>query len=683
MLHLSNLCLLSLLCVNFLGLTLVTGLWIRNAWLALVSGPWIFCSIFFFVENFYGFGQLSWLWPLTTTISVVLVFEVTAVTQLLRRYDTLLSLDEWRNRLSPLLDPSPYLAFLVSFIYVVAWRYKNPNIDGHSEKLSDLANLSSYLSGATIPVHDVWLYPFLSTYYYGFQYYAGALLGRILGLDPGTTYNLAFCAIVSFTATAGIGAVFLATRIWLARIVVCIAWLIGGSGVTVLTHFVLKTPYIWGNTEFIGYASFNHTFLGTFLRNYAAHYPTVSLPGEPLSYLIYIGDYHPPLAGFYLLTLVLLALNVWSKFALPSSLCVVGASLPWCAISDTWNLPLQALGLIAWAAYNLKPLYAGLWRYLLVGMIAGMVTIYPYFRVFAVSAQDYQTVLRWVPDGLHTPPLLWLLFFLPTFVLTVASLCSRDNVLAALGILWLIFLVITECFYINDVYRDQFIRFNSTLKWWPLVTTGTLLTVGPRLLELKQNVFIRTFAFIFISYPILYGWDLASVWLRLPARYVGQLDGTGFLFIDKDGHKMNDRLLLSYLRTAPRGVVIEHPGADFSNYAAMTTLSGQQSYLGWLGHEGLWRGYPEDIQYRYMMMENLYNGNLPNAGEYMQAQGVTYILWFKDISENKLWKKDFDLDDLWSQIDSSLHPQYVWHEFYRTDQRRVGLWEVKAPRVSP
>jgi Uncharacterized membrane protein (DUF2298) len=600
------------------------------------------------------------------------------VTRLFGRYDIALSLSEWRTRFSPLLNPSPYLAFLAAFTYSVAWRYKNPSIDGNSEKLSDLANLSSYLSGTTIPVHDVWLYPFLSTYYYGFQYYAGALLGRILGLDPGTTYNLAFCTIVSLTATAGVGSVFLVTRIWWVRLTVCTAWIIGGSGVTVLTHFVLKSPNIWGNTEFIGYASFNETPLGKVLEDYAANYPTLSLPSEPLSYLIYIGDYHPPLAGFYLLALALLALNVWSKFALPSSLCIAGASLPWCAISDTWNLPLQVLGLTAWAGYNVKSLYAGKWRYVFSGMLVSMMAIYPYFRVFAASAQDYQTVLRWVPDGLHTPPLLWLLFLLPTFALIVASLCSRNNVLAALGILWLVLLVTTECFYINDVYRDQFVRFNSTLKWWPLITTGTLLTVGPRLLELKNNIAIRIFALLFICYPILYGWDLASVWLELPTRYVGQLDGAGFLFVDKKGNKINDRLLLSYLQTAPKGVVIEHPGKDFSNYDALSTLSGQQSYLGWFGHEGLWRGYPEDIQYRYKMMTDLYNGELPNAGEYMQVQGVTYILWFKDISAGKLWKNDIDLDDLWGKVDSSLHPQYIWHEFYRTDQRRVGLWEVKA-----
>src|ERR1700733_14496148 len=106
--HLGNLCLFSLLCVNLMGLTLVTGLWIRNGWLALASGPWIFCSICFFVENFHGFGKLSWLWPLTTSISLFLVFEVTSVTQFLCRYDNLLSLDEWKKRLSPRLAPCPY-----------------------------------------------------------------------------------------------------------------------------------------------------------------------------------------------------------------------------------------------------------------------------------------------------------------------------------------------------------------------------------------------------------------------------------------------------------------------------------------------------------------------------------------------------------------------------------------------
>ena len=40
--------------------------------------------------------------------------------------------------------------------------------------------ICSYYTGETIPVPDVWLYPYLSTQYYSFQHYGAALMGRVL-----------------------------------------------------------------------------------------------------------------------------------------------------------------------------------------------------------------------------------------------------------------------------------------------------------------------------------------------------------------------------------------------------------------------------------------------------------------------------------------------------------------------
>jgi len=677
MLHLANFCLFTLLFLNLFGLALVTGLWLRNAWLALTAGPWLFCSLGFFIESFHGFGALAWMWPITTILSMGLLLEVTGQTNFFSRWNNPLKLEEWKRELSPLQSPLAYGVFITVFSYVMLWRYRFPSIDASSEKIADLACLTSYLSGETIPVHDSWLYPFLSTHYYGFQYYAGALLGRILGVEPGVAYNLAFCTIIAMAGTAGIGAICqAAAKLWI-RLLVSIAWLFGGSGVTILIYFVIKNPILCNNFRFIGDPAFNVAPIGTFLTEYAKNYTPLSLPGEPLSYSIFLGDYHPPLSGFYLLALALLVFNLWAKGAHNSVLILVGANLPWCAVADTWNLPLEVLGLTGWGLYNFKNLSTGAWKYLLGGAIAGMVAVYPYYRLFATSAEDYHTAFRWVPWDQHTPPLLWLLFLLPTFGLTILGLCSGDRPTAALGMLWLGFLLFTECFFINDIYLGQFLRFNTTLKWWPWVATGTLLTLAPRLLQSFSKPWIWFPALFFVSYPIFYFWDLASDWSNLPTDYVGQLDGSGYLTIDKSNPRLNDRLLLNYLRTAPRGVVVEHPDTDFTNYAAMTTLSGQQAYLGWLGHEQLWRGYLYELQYRYDKLQALYDGNLPNAGEWMQSQRVDYILWFKNYGAEQAWDKSTDVETLWDKVNASLQPQYVWHEFYHEPTRRVGLWEKR------
>lgn len=691
MLHLANLSLVILLFTNLLGLALISGLWLRNAWLSLTAGPWLFCSLGFFLEGFHGLGSLGWLCTITTVASVVLILEVTGKCGYLSPFDKRLKLEEWRKELSPRLNPLPYVTFSILFCYTMLWRYTFPDLDGSSEKLADLSFICSYFSGETIPVHDVWFHPFLSTHYYSFQHYAAALLGRILGTDPGVAYNVAFCTLISLAGTAGIGSVCLATRKPWIRALISAAWIVGGSGATLLVHFVSSNPDLWSSMRFIGSANMDKAPLGTFLADYTNYYTPkelphpMDLPGEPLSYSIYLGDYHPPLSGFYLLALALLALSIWTASASSRVLVIAGATLPWCLVADTWNVPLEALGLAAWVIYNRTDLYrAGAWRYLLAGILGGTAAIYPYFKWFALAATDYPTVIKWVPWGSpfppllwllfrpgtffqqalgsHTPPLLWLLFLLPTFGLTVAALFSRSKSVIALGRLWLGFLIFSECFFVKDIYCGEFLRFNTTLKWWPWIAAGTLLTLGPRLLELKSRRWVWTLSLILICYPIFYIWDLGDNWIHNTHKEnVGRLDGAAYLTVN------HDHLLLDYLQAVRKGVTVEHPELDFTNGSAMTLLGGQKTYLGWLGHEQLWRGYPFEAQYRYDRLQEFYQGNMANAGTWMLAQGVDYILWFKSQ----------DQDQLWDKVDSTLHPEYAWHEFYYDRGHRVGLWERK------
>ncbi|MCE0483472.1 MAG: DUF2298 domain-containing protein [Methylacidiphilales bacterium] len=693
MLHLANLCLFGILFLNLYGLGLLTGLWLRNAWLALTAGPWLFCSLFFFIESFVGLGNLDWLWPLTTAISIVLLLEVTGVTHLLARWENAWDLADWRNKLSPRLAPGPYAVLAGVFAYVMCWRYRYPNLDGSSEKIADLAFIASYFRGEKIPVSDIWLSSYTSTHYYSFQYYAAALMGRILGFDCGTAYNVAFCALIALTGTAGIGGVCLLTqRIWI-RVLVSLGWLVGGSGVTVLVHYVIPNPLLSDNFRFMGERDFTAEPFGPWLAKYASHYTKLSLPAEPLSYSIYLGDYHPPIVGFYLLTLILLTLNLWNKGASPRVLAVAGACFPWCVVANTWNIVLQAVGLFIWLAYlavtfliarsnprqkwegdlaNVRRFFTTGWIYLLGGAVVATILIVPYFRVFALSSLDSHTMIRMVNWNEHTPPLLWLIFLLPTVGLTALSLCAflwGDRTLGTLGLLWLGFLLFTEFFFINDIYSGLFIRFNTTLKWWPWVTAGALLTMGPRLLERRTPWLAWIPALFFVGYPILYFYDLATYYYRTPAYNPGYLDGSGYLTVGADNANLNDRLLLNYLRSSPKKIVIEHPDTDFTNYSGMTTLANQQSYIGWLGHEQLWRGYLYELQYRYDHVSSLYAGNLPDAGSWAQSQGIDYILWFKPV----------DTEDLWNKVNASLQPAYFWHEFYHDHGRRVGLWERREP----
>src|SRR5208283_1907765 len=106
-----------------------------------------------------------------------------------------------------------------------------------------------------------------------------------------------------------------------------------------------------------------------------------------------------------------------------------------------------------------------------------------YLSQFMTSAAGYNTAIRPVAWHQHTPPLLFVLFMLPTIALILLSFLSCRARGVWLGLLWLGLLLFTEYFYVDDIYSGMYERFNTTLKWWPWVSAGALMTLGPVVLE--------------------------------------------------------------------------------------------------------------------------------------------------------------------------------------------------------
>ena len=341
MLHLANFTLIALLWLNLIGLSLATSAItkIRNGWLTLTLGPWLLCSMCFFLEFFHGFGSLLWLGPITTLVSAGLILLSTRRTPFENP-----TLGRWQKQLgssNPWRHPCSYLSFMLVFSYALAWRYIYPDVDASSEKIADFSFICTYLQGTTLPAPDIWLYPYFSTQYYSFQYYAAALMGRILGMDPGTTYNLAYCTLIGLAGAAAIGicretAKSLPNARKLSSWLVSAAWILGGSGVSGIIYLMstkmsATAPMPWVPMRFIGSAaldSLDKAPLGTFLTYYNHWWnPTTAmdLPGEPFSYSIYLGDYHPTLSGYYVALVAVLALTLYNREKLVQYLAVTGA----------------------------------------------------------------------------------------------------------------------------------------------------------------------------------------------------------------------------------------------------------------------------------------------------------------------------------------------------------------------
>ena len=314
------------------------------------------------------------------------------------------------------------------------------------------------------------------------------------------------------------------------------------------------------------------------------------------------------------------------------------------------------------------------WRRLVPSVAAGAALIWllawVYLSVFTASAAGYGAVLRMVPWNEHTPPLLFILFMLPTIALIALGFLSGNPPGRRLGVLWLSILLFSEYFYVDDVYSGLYDRFNTTLKWWPWVAAGTLMTLGPFVLEQARRRWVRVAGFLFCFYPCFYVLDLWRPFMGGPRDSIGKMEGTTYLTREEF-----PRLMLGRLKVEPPGIVIERPEKEggFTNSAVIPLFAGQRMWLGWYGHELLWREFREDVRRRHDSLTRFYDGEMPNAGAWLVAQGIDYILWYRP----------GDTPELWAKVNKAVSPDYIWrdiltYESPNNDGRRVGLWK-RAP----
>jgi hypothetical protein len=658
---------LGLLGVNIWGLMLGAGTYWRSRWFALAAGPILGVTAFYAVECHVGLGpSLSGLCFASTLASAFLV-AASWGSWVPRRLGprAALVLAEWRAEFSP-RRVLPCLGVAAGiFLYAMLWRFTMPDINGSSEKIADFSYICSYYPGETIPVHDAWLHPYLSTQYYSFQHYGAALMGRLLGIPTGEAYNIGFCALIALGGAAFSGAVFLACRRAWVRALVIAGFVIGGMGTTLLVHLTDKNIHPWTSMRFIGSAPMDRAPVGTWLRDYQSKFTHLELPGEPFSYSIYLGDYHAPLSGYYLMGLGAMAILLWSEKRQARYAVIAGCTLTWTLLANTWVLPLQAIGIVAWLVFSLED-----WRRLVPAVAAGAAAVWmlawAYLSAFTASAAGYSAVLRMVPRNEHTPPLLLVVFMLPTIALIVLAFASGLPRGRRLGLLWLTFLVFSEYFYVDDVYAGMYDRFNTSLKWWPWVAAGALMTLGPFVLEHARRRWVRVAGIIFCLYPCFYVADLWPAFLSGPRDSIGKMEGTTYLTKEEF-----PRLMLGRLKVERPGVAVERPESDgaFTNSCVIPLFAGQRMWLGWWSHEQLWREFREDIRRRYLSLVTLYDGEMPDAGKWLAAQGIDYVLWYRPGDDAPKWDK----------VNASVGPQYIWVDILTyqnpsNDGPRVGFW---------
>ncbi len=108
---------------------------------------------------------------------------------------------------------------------------------------------------------------------------------------------------------------------------------------------------------------------------------------------------------------------------------------------------------------------------------------------------------------------------------------------------------------------------------------------------------------------------------------------------------------ITWLQSAPLGVVSEAVGGSYSDYARVSTRSGQPAVLGWPGHESQWRGGGTEMGSRYSDIKTLYE-----AKTWTEVQPIIEMYDIRYIYVGGLEYSTYDVDT--RKFEAMLEPVY-------------------------
>ncbi|MDR3427622.1 DUF2298 domain-containing protein [Silvimonas sp.] len=665
---------LILLWLHLAGLTVTLGHWLPYP-IARAAGVLGVTLVLCALEHFVGLGQIGWAWPLTSALALGALW--------LQKIECRSAAFKASERV-----------FAAAFIYGLAWKFVLPSIYPTSERVTDLYFMQNYYPGDTLPPLDIWYPPHHFDFYYAFQHYGAALMGRLFNWQPGFAYNIAFVLVMALSLSLAwdFASRFISRKA--PRLLLIAALALGGTGITPIMHLVADpnpaTPpdwvandFMWGSARFIGNYELRIKDQGTTLgralfpplteaNKPTPDFETREIPMENFGYQFYLGDFHPPLGSYFLLFLAL-ALIAWLEapaiagaVALSPRLgqALLAGTVPVMLITNTWIFPFSAVLLLSWIGWRYQQKNPPDWTAIIGGGLLSALLVYPYLSGLANQAINTPIYpVRWMD---HTPVLRFIAFLWPMLVLLVLALLEkRARPLALmLVIAFGAMLVISEFIYVQDPSGGKFIRTNTTMKWWGWMYSGALLTLGTMALASQRKV-TRWIAYASLALTCTYAWDTANYLMSTGKADAGHLEGSRSFLNDPP---MRD--MVGYLKNAPRGVLLENWYGDaYTNQTLVALFSNQISMQGWPNHVSLWHGAPRDVWMQSDKTKAFYHGTFPEALDWLALNHVRYIAWTRAEAGMGL--------PAWQNINTAIGSQYSWHPFYADGGSQVGLWIKK------
>jgi hypothetical protein len=640
--------------VNVRAVTLIVLRYIPFPAAARVTGILIVCLALFSLEHFIGLGKL---YPVFIPLTALSVYVI------------------WQERFLDEIFRTSEFVFLCALLYGAVWRLAFPEIGEDNDRLTDFHLVSNYLSGARLPPLDNWLPDQRLAYYYTFQHYAAALLGRIFGLGPGTSFNLAAIILGALVLTLAWEFLTLLRIRFGLKLLSVAALAIGGTGISPLFHLVTSAP----PDDFLSYGSALHAFyknsrfVGWFETSVASDawralfggetHRSVMLPIETFGYQYGIGGYHAVLSGFLLLFLALAmmaAVPQSSKAVRQRLEFVLGLTVPLTLCSGAWVFPLQSALVGAWKFWDRRTSGHRDLRYLGSGAAVGVLLLLPFLAGLGIATKHMQ--LQLVSMDAHTPIAQFLIVWWPllALVLTFPLVGQASSLAGLLAVLFLSLLVFTEFINVFDgAYGGDWIRFNPALKWWGWIFTGGIFSLSAFLLAGKRRAG-RLVAAVVLVLISVFAVD-SSRYLVFRSHAFAGIDGEGFY-----AQNLANARMLHYLTDAPPGIVLEKvyddPPLDtgvYGSFAQKPNLVG----IPWVLL--VWKSDLTELPGLVAEIRRFYAGTHEHATRFLTDHGVRYVVW--SVRESQGVEK-------WKFIMQSIDAEYRWMEFSQAPDTHIGLW---------
>lgn len=642
--------------VNIAALTLLVLPHIPYPGIARAAGLIVVCLIVFSLEHFVGLGRLAPLFVPLTALSAYVI---------------------WRNRerFGDETYRTSEIVFLCAIAYGALWRLAFPEIIEDNDRLTDFHFVANYMTGDRLPPLDYWLPPGKLDYYYTFQHYSAALLGRLLGLTPGASFTLG--PIILPALVLGLAWDFVTSlrlRLW-AKLLCIVALAIGGTGISPLLHLI-ATP---SSYPFLTYGSavealiYNSRLLGQFdssvaspawLAIFGETQKSLRLPIETFGYQYAIGGYHPVLAGFllqFLALAIIVAIPPASREVRPRLEFLLGLSVPLAFCCNAWIFPLQAALVAAWAIFDRRG--SGEWHlaYIAAGAGAGLILLLPFLAGIAAGSGYMQIYL--LPSEQQTPLVQFLLVWWPLIVLAFAVVLSgvSGSLAGMLAALFVALLVFAEIVSASDgIFLQDHIRFNATLKWWGWIFTGGVFSLSAFLLASGSRG-ARIVAATVLVLISVFAVDAGRYFAFRSHEFAGKIDGMGAYAKDPGNGRM-----LRFLVDAPPGIVLEPVYDEFprdtgiyGSFAVKPNVVGIPYVLE------IWKRNVTELHGLVADVKSFYAGTLEHPLRFLTDHDVRYVVWSLRESKNL---------DAWRAVDGSIGPDYRWVEFSNTPDSHIGLW---------